>query len=130
MILLVEDSLSAREATQAILEMSGYQVLTAANGREAIRLARDHQAELDLVLSDLVMPEMGGVELYHAVKRINPAIQVMIMTGYPLELEGRALLEEGIVNWIQKPFSIRQLTDQIGNLLSQRVASPLYPSSA
>ncbi|HXF62918.1 MAG TPA: response regulator [Caldilineaceae bacterium] len=130
LILLVEDNPSAREATQAILEMSGYRVLAAANGREAIRLAREHRAELDLVLSDLVMPEMGGVELYHAVQRINPAIRVMIMTGYPLEHEGRILLEAGIVNWIQKPFSIKQLTERIGQLLGQALSGGESPLSS
>jgi CheY-like chemotaxis protein len=116
-ILLVEDSPPAREATQAILEMQGYRVLVAANGEEGLKTYRKYGSAIDLVLSDLVMPAMGGVELYRTLQREHAGLRFVIMTGYPLEDGGKELLEEGIVAWIQKPFSITELTRKVNNVL-------------
>jgi two-component system cell cycle sensor histidine kinase/response regulator CckA len=116
-ILVVEDSPPAREATQAILEMQGYRVLAAANGEEGLEIFRKYGSAIDLVLSDLVMPVMGGIELYRTLQASHTDLRFMIMTGYPLEDGGKELLEQGIVAWIQKPFSIAELTRKVNSVL-------------
>jgi PAS domain S-box-containing protein len=118
-ILLVEDNGPAREATTALLEMMGYRVLAAADGRVGLDLFHQYRNTIQLVISDLVMPEMGGMELYQRVRAENPKVSLMIMTGYPLENEGRALLEQGIVEWLQKPFTVKQLTTAVRRVLDQ-----------
>jgi CheY-like chemotaxis protein len=67
----------------------------------------------------MVMPEMGGVELYRNLMARDPAVKMIVMTGYPLEHEGRSLLEQGILDWIRKPFSPDALAAKITGMLAQ-----------
>jgi CheY-like chemotaxis protein len=96
----------------------GYTVLTATNGQQAMEVYTAHQAAIALVLLDLVMPEMGGEALFKALRQMNPAVKVVIMTGYPLEEEGKQLLAQGILAWVQKPPSIEQLARLISGVLA------------
>ena len=104
-ILLVEDHEATRDAIDDTLELLGYNVLLAGTGREALALFEENQESVDLVLSDMVMPEMGGVDLYHNLIARDSGVKMVVMTGYPLEDQGRSLLEQGIVDWLHKPFS-------------------------
>jgi CheY-like chemotaxis protein len=76
-----------------------------------------HKGIVDLVLTDMVMPEMSGVEFYQALEASHPGVKVMIITGYPLADDGRQLLEHGAVAWIQKPFSTGDLALKIREVL-------------
>ena len=116
-ILLVEDSEATRIAIEDTLDMLGYRVLAASTGREALALFSRHEEEIDVVLSDMVMPEMGGVELYQTLTQENPDLIMIVMTGYPLADEGRSLLQEGIVDWIHKPFSPQAIAGKLRHLL-------------
>jgi PAS domain S-box-containing protein len=118
-ILLVEDNAPAREATSALLEMMGYRVLTAVDGREGLALFRKHQDSIQLVLSDLVMPEMGGLELSQHIHSHDPNLAILLMTGYPLEREKSQLGQEDHVEWLSKPFTVKQLTHAVRRLLDQ-----------
>jgi two-component system cell cycle sensor histidine kinase/response regulator CckA len=111
-ILVVEDDATTRAAISEILTDLGYQVLTAANGREALAMFNH---KIALVLSDLVMPEMGGGTLYAALEEKYPHVKMMVMTGYPVTNGGRELLKQGIMGWIAKPFS----TDEIAQAVRQ-----------
>lgn len=115
-ILLVEDSDATRIAIGDTLDMLGYRVLAASTGREALALFSRHRGEIDAVLSDMVMPEMGGVELYRALTAEKPELKMVVMTGYPLADEGRSLLEQGIVDWIPKPFSPQAIAGKLQEL--------------
>lgn len=116
-ILLVEDNPAAREATRAILELYGYDVLEADNGAHALEVFAQQAEPIQLVLTDVMMPEMSGLELYRALSAENPELRFLFMTGYPLEEQGRRLMELGTVDWLQKPFTIQQLTEKLQNLL-------------
>jgi signal transduction histidine kinase/ActR/RegA family two-component response regulator len=118
-ILLVEDNAPAREATKALLEMMGYRVFAAADGRAGLDLFHRYGDSIQLVLSDLVMPEMGGLELQRKIHSENPAICVLIMTGYPLEDERHLLAESSAVEWLQKPFTVKQLTVAVRSVLER-----------
>ena len=124
MILLVEDNGVSRGAIEDILDLQGYRVLCAQNGAEALTLYRNRGAEIDLVLSDMIMPEMSGQELYQALKALDPTVKMVLMTGYPLEEEGRNLLEQGLFAWLQKPFTIDALSDVLTTALDQPVEQP------
>jgi two-component system, cell cycle sensor histidine kinase and response regulator CckA len=118
-ILLVEDNAPAREATTALLEMLGYRVLCAADGREGLDLFTRHRETIQLILSDLVMPEMGGVELYRQIQSQNPALNLIIMSGYSFDDEGHQFFEHERVEWLQKPFTIKQLTETVRRVLGE-----------
>lgn len=117
-ILLVEDHEPTREAIADTLDMMGYNVLVATMGREALSVFENENYSIDVVLSDLVMPEMGGVQLYRKLSARDPQLKMIVMTGYPLEEEGRDLLEQGIVEWIRKPFSPDALSAKLNKLLA------------
>lgn len=104
-VLLVEDHDPTRQAVHDTLEILGYEVLVAQSGREALELFGEHEASVDLVLSDMIMPEMGGLALYRTLLERFSQVKMVLMTGYPLEDEGRSLLEQGIVDWLHKPFT-------------------------
>lgn len=107
-ILVVEDDSAMRSALCEMLEGLNYRILSAKNGQEALEIYRA-RGPVDLVLSDLVMPEMGGVALYEELSRLDPDLRMVVMTGYPLAESGRELLEQGIFAWVQKPLDIHVL---------------------
>lgn len=110
-ILMVEDNPSARMALEALLDALGYKVLVAADAPEALALFQAQPDAIDLVMSDLILPEMGGPELCMELRRRKPAQRCMIMSGYPLEEESERLRRQGINYWLQKPFNMRQLQE-------------------
>ena len=116
-VLLVEDDPAVLKTGQAMLQYLGYQVLTAGNGRQALAVYTEHQAEIALVLSDMVMPDMDGLALLNSLKAQNPAIKVVLMSGYPLDQEEARLLEQGVVDWFQKPITLRILAQTVNQAL-------------
>jgi signal transduction histidine kinase len=118
-ILLVEDEPVVLEVCQVMLEHLGYRVLTATNGQRALAVYTAHQHEIALVLMDMIMPVMGGVQLFHALRELQPAVKAVVMTGYPLEEKGRQLLAEGILAWIQKPLNPAQLAQTLRRVLQE-----------
>ncbi|MCK6630182.1 MAG: GAF domain-containing protein [Anaerolineae bacterium] len=123
LILLVEDNLVVLEVTEAMLKHLGYQVITATNGRQALDLYDQYQEKIALVLTDVTMPEMGGIALAQNLQAKYPAVKVIALTGYPLEAETKDLLDQGIVDWLQKPLNRRQLAQTISQSLKTETKS-------
>jgi two-component system, cell cycle sensor histidine kinase and response regulator CckA len=112
-ILLVEDERPVRSTVRRLLERHGYQVLEAANGLDALELVTSRGGEINLVLSDMVMPGMGGIELAGRVRTIAPKLPVLLMTGYTEEAISRAgerPLDEHI---IEKPFTLTTMLQKV-----------------
>ncbi|MBN1976308.1 MAG: PAS domain S-box protein, partial [Anaerolineae bacterium] len=119
-ILLAEDEISARKAMVDGLEMLGYQVLEATTGQEALTIFELRTGEIDLVLTDLVMPEMGGQALFHALRQQNPAVKVLVTSGHPLnEQELEDLRAQGLGGWLPKPSSLEQLAQAVAQMLEE-----------
>jgi PAS domain S-box-containing protein len=112
-ILLVEDDADVLEVNQTILDGLGYCVLTAENGLEAQQVYQQHHETIALVLADMVMPDMDGLQLFTALKSGHPNVKFIVMTGYPLDKEGKKALSEGIITWLQKPVTITQMARAI-----------------
>jgi PAS domain S-box-containing protein len=120
-ILLVEDERVLREVVADMLEEMGYQVLAVGSGSQALTLLEQGQP-IDLLLSDMVMPGLSGLDLYRALRRRQPAMKGLIMTGYALGGAGyEELLQEGM-DWIQKPFDIDDLDVKIRTVLAGKVS--------
>jgi signal transduction histidine kinase/CheY-like chemotaxis protein len=118
-ILLVEDDWAARNALECLLTTQNYRVLSATNGNEALQIYTQAYETVQLVVSDIVMPEMGGVELYHALRARRPGLKVLFITGHPLSEENQSLLEEGQVSWLQKPFSVHEFGQAVRRLIDE-----------
>jgi len=116
-ILVVEDEPAAREAVADALQSLGYRPLTAANGREALTLYDQYAADVALVLSDLVMPEIDGPELFRLLKQKDPSVKIIAMTGYPLKARDQEPWGQEIVDWLQKPLNVELLGEAVGRAL-------------
>lgn len=122
-ILFVEDNALARSSTEEMLAMLGCRVMTAENGQEALSMYRDRLESIDLVISDIVMPHMNGLELYEKLQVIAPQLKFLVLTGYPLNEQARTLLEQGYIEWVQKPYQAEELAAKIGSLVGATVES-------
>lgn len=108
-ILLVEDDEAVRTALKDSLEYLGYEVIDAANGPQALALLRERQARVTLVISDLVMPHMNGLQLYEALQELQGGLRMLIVTGYPMPHAGQTLAEHPGVRWTTKPIRLEHL---------------------
>lgn len=116
-ILLVEDNLAMRLSVAEVLMGLGYEVKSASTGDDALSLLGSDDHAIDLILTDLVMPGMDGLQLSKSVRQRFPEIKVLVMTGHSLE-EGRLqTLQQTAVPWIQKPFSLQELSKKIRDVL-------------
>jgi signal transduction histidine kinase/ActR/RegA family two-component response regulator/HAMP domain-containing protein len=116
-ILVVEDNEATRASVSEILASLGYRVLQASEGKEAMQVFAREAGKIDLILSDLVMPGMGGSELVRQLKTTAPEQRILLMTGYPLG-STRELLESGTVHWLQKPLTGTKLARAVREALS------------
>jgi two-component system cell cycle sensor histidine kinase/response regulator CckA len=117
-ILVVEDNRTIQAALADALEMANYQVLKASNGKEALDIIEQHEGQIPLVLSDWVMPFMGGLELIQKIRQHRPTTKAVILTGHPLSESTKESAPEGIVGWVQKPPNLDQLIETVAQALA------------
>jgi CheY-like chemotaxis protein len=125
-VLVVEDAEALRKLSVTLLEEHGYQVLSAANGSEALELAQKDTQRIDLLLTDVIMPGLGGHQLAQRLEAVRPGLKVLYMSGYTDSSIGQhGVLEEGIT-LLSKPFTEEELVRKIREVLDsgKRSASP------
>jgi PAS domain S-box-containing protein len=118
-ILLVDDEAGTIHVEELMLKELGYTVLPALSGQEAVQIYKDNMVNLDLVALDMIMPEMNGKDTYEALKRINPDVKVLLVSGYSLNKQIEELMDRGCNGFIQKPFDIVQLSQKIREVLEE-----------
>ncbi len=119
-ILLVDDEPIIIDVTRDILESLGYRVFVATSGSEALRIYETDREIIDLVILDMIMPGMGGEETFDRLKAANPGIRIILSSGYSLNGQASRILEKGCKSFLQKPFSIVELSKKIREVLSSR----------
>lgn len=117
-ILIVEDNPALLDALQEIVEMLGYSTATAQDGFDALTILAGGEVAVDLILSDLVMPGMGGEDLLAAVRAHGLAIPMVILSGHPLEGQLAELTERGLAGWLLKPVEIDLLSQTLNQILA------------
>ncbi len=120
-ILVVEDNAMARGALQESLEMLNYDVLIAHHGKEAIEILSQRKSEVDLVLSDVVMPEMGGLALLRTMQDQDIQTPVILLTGHPLEKDLNALHADNLHIWMSKPPDLEKLAATIAQVFGRQI---------
>ena len=116
-ILLVDDEDIVVDVGQKMLESIGYKVLIAQSGLEALDVYKKQKDEIDLVILDMIMPEMGGAETYERMRDINSGVNVLLSSGYSINGQAREILDRGCNAFIQKPFSLLDLSIKLRELL-------------
>ncbi len=117
-ILVVEDNATTRAAVVESLQLLNYHTLEAAHGRDALEILAQRRDEVALMLSDMVMPEMGGKALAQALRQQGLSVPLVIMSGHPLDREGADLRAAGVTDWIEKPLNLSQLAELLARVLS------------
>ncbi|HXH81815.1 MAG TPA: response regulator [Candidatus Tectomicrobia bacterium] len=115
-ILLIDDDANVLGVMSEALTQAGYQPRTMRNSQDALDLLR--QEPFDLVVSDIVMPDLHGIDLLAAAKRLNPAIKVLFVTGYANRQIVQEGFDKGACGFLEKPFSLGEFSDAVRTVLA------------
>jgi DNA-binding NtrC family response regulator len=126
-VLLVEDDDGVREATRRILSRAGFQMLSVRDSAEALRICRSQVGEIDVLLTDVVMPGMSGFKLAEVAPKFQPQIAVVLMSGYANDEVVRYGLAHGRFTFVQKPFNQDELIKAIYKSVSQTKTVAVSP---
>jgi CheY-like chemotaxis protein len=112
-ILLVEDEAAVRALAKKVLSLKGYRVLDASDGAIALRIAASHVGEIDLVLTDVAMPNLGGRGMVEELRELSPDLRVLFMSGYPREEVFGDKASADRTPYLQKPFTSDTLYSEV-----------------
>lgn len=118
-ILLVDDEKPVLETASELLVKLGYRVLASSGGKEAIEIYLKNRDRIEIVILDMIMPDLGGSIVYERLKEINPDVKVLLSSGYGLRGMAQEILDRGCNGFIQKPFNLIQLSREIRRILDQ-----------
>ncbi|MBX3009855.1 MAG: response regulator [Caldilineaceae bacterium] len=118
MVLVIDDEAALREVIEEILDLSDIPCLAAANGKEGIKLYLENQASIEAILLDMHMPVMSGVDTLQELRKLNPTLTVVLMSGYPESTTMDKLREDRHLFYLEKPFSLEKFNLKMEELLS------------
>jgi CheY-like chemotaxis protein len=118
-VLLVDDENMVIDVGKEMLTALDYKVMVAANGKEAVKIYEKNRDKIDIVVLDLVMPDMGGGEVYDRIKEMNPKVKVLLSSGYSIDGQAHEILRRGCDGFIQKPFNIKELSRELRDILEK-----------
>jgi two-component system, cell cycle sensor histidine kinase and response regulator CckA len=116
-ILLVDDEDMVADIGKEMLEKLGYKILVAASGTEAIKIFKARRDSVDLVILDMIMPDMSGGETFNRLKAIRPDVKILLSSGYSLNGQASEIMKRGCNGFIQKPFNVKQISRKIREIL-------------
>ena len=112
-ILVVDDEDVVRFLAMDLLENMGYQAIPAEDGEQAVEIFESRKDDIDLVLLDMIMPKLGGVETFRELRKIDPEVPVVLLSGYTKDVAAQELLSEGARGFLQKPYKIQELAQVV-----------------
>jgi two-component system cell cycle sensor histidine kinase/response regulator CckA len=118
-ILVIDDEPMILKVADHLLRALGYRVITASGGKEGLRIYRERGLEIDLVILDMIMPDMEGGEVFESLKRMNSQIKVLLSSGYSINGRAREILKRGCVGFLQKPFTLAELSQKVKDALAR-----------
>jgi CheY-like chemotaxis protein len=116
-ILLVDDEEMVADVGQKMLQKLGYRVVLAKSGRKAVEIFKRLQQRIDLVILDMIMPDMGGSETFDQLKAIAPDVKVLLSSGYSIDGQASQIMKRGCSGFIQKPFNLKHFSRKIREIL-------------
>jgi PAS domain S-box-containing protein len=119
MILLIDDEDMIVDIGRQILKTLGYRTITAGSGQDAIECFKKRRNEIDLVILDMIMPDMNGEQTYLNLKRLDPDVKVLLSSGYSIDGQAAKIMQQGCNGFIQKPFHLQHLSTKIREILDK-----------
>ena len=119
-VLLVDDEETIVSVGREMLQALGYSVITASGGLEAIEIYRSRNRAIDLVILDMIMPDLEGGKTLDALKEIDPGVKVILSSGYSLNNEAEAIMQRGCEAFMQKPFNVYALSQTVRDVIDRR----------
>lgn len=124
-VLFVDDEVMIHEIVKHALERWSYSFLSTCNGKEAVCVYEKEKDHIGLVILDIVLRDIQGYEVYNRIKRINPEVKVLLMTGNGIDAKIRSILSCSLNSIIQKPFHIMHLYEKLNEMLSLNTVAGL-----
>jgi len=118
-ILFVDDEQMIVEVADQLLRQLGYRVMIAHGGKEALDIYRKSSEEIEMVILDMIMPDLSGGEVYDRLKKMNPGVKVLLCSGYSIDGQANEILKRGCNGFIQKPFNVARFSQTIRDILDQ-----------
>ena len=118
-LLIVDDEELVLDVGVSMLKKLGYTVLKAHNGTEAVEIFAASKDKIKMVILDIIMPDMGGGQVYDKIKAINPQVKVLLCSGYSVDGQAIELLERGCDGFMQKPFTMEELSGKITQIMKK-----------
>jgi len=119
-ILLVDDEETISDVVEKALTLTGYKVLLARGGEEALEVYRNNRNRIDLVVLDMIMPGMNGEKVFDQLREMDPGVSIILSTGYSMDGEASHLMTRGCSGFIQKPFGIKELSQKIREVMAKK----------
>jgi len=118
-ILLIDDEDMVLESGAMMLKRMGYKVLSAACGKASLDIYEARKGGIDMIILDMIMPDLGGGQTYDRLKKINPDVKVLLSSGYSIDGQAEEILKRGCNGFIQKPFTMEELSRKIREILDK-----------
>jgi len=119
-ILLVDDEDMIIDVSHVMLTVLGYQVVVARNGQEALAEVERQGAGIDMVILDMIMPQMDGAKVFEGIRRIRPDMPVLLASGYAMDDKAERIMSQGCNGFMQKPFNLVELSTKVRAILERR----------
>jgi two-component system cell cycle sensor histidine kinase/response regulator CckA len=118
---VVEDERLLRDLAQTVLVRMGYHVLTAIDGLDAEAVLREYGPRIDLVVMDMIMPRRSGLETFHALRRLQPELRILLVSGFSRDERVQELLAGGAIGFLQKPYTQEELARAVATALTRTI---------
>lgn len=119
-VLLVDDEETIVEVIEKALILTGFKVLVACGGEEAVEVFKKNRERIDIVILDMIMPGMGGGKVFDSLRAIQPGVKVVLSSGYSIDGEASQIMSRGCNGFIQKPFGIKELSQKIREVMGEK----------
>ena len=118
-ILFIDDEDMVLDVGSEMIKGLGYEVMTAAGGKQGLEIYEQNRENIDLVILDMIMPDISGKDTFDILQRINPSVRVLLSSGYSLDGQAKEIMKNGCRGFIQKPFTMSELSNKIRGILDQ-----------
>ena len=116
-VLFIDDEDMVLDVGSEMIKGLGYEVMTATGGKPGLEIYEQNRDKIDLVILDMIMPDISGKDTFNALQRINPSVRVLLSSGYSLDGQANEIMENGCKGFIQKPFTMSELSNKIRSIL-------------